>query len=467
MTIRTISVYLSRLRIFTLLLLICTLSACTIGNLTVSAPAKGPIQLYDVHGTLICQLHGLDPQQDCLAPNSAPRKVAFQFIDYALNELASDLHVKVANLPSSALNVSTTLDLNLQKQVLQKARQYIATMVTTHNMHNAAVVMLDYHTGALRALLGSLDSPTTTPAINVATQDPRQLASIFKPFVYASAFEQGISPGEVLYDGPFSVGTPPYSPHNFDQRFHGYMSYRTALQNNYNIPVLKTFVKTGFAALRKNVLAMGLTPQEIGPQEMGPEGYSLALGPRGATLLDTTVAYGTMADEGMHVPPHAIEKISMSSGQIVYTTKPRGTQALSPQTAFMLTDVMGDAYARIPEFGTCSSLELYATTQAQCLAGNPGSVRPAAVHSGAVETFRNTFTIGYTPDLVVGSWAGNSDDSPMFNITGLDGAAHIWHDSMLLAEAGKPIQQFPAPPTGVVKKTVAYPHLTTTDWYRV
>jgi membrane peptidoglycan carboxypeptidase len=463
MTIRTISVYLSRLRIFTLLLLVYTLSACTVGNLSASVPAKGPIQLYDIHGALICQLHGQNPQQDCLLPNSGPRQVAFQFIDYALNELASDLRVKVANLPATALNVSTTLDLNLQKQVLQKARQYIATMATTHNMHNAAVVMLDYHTGALRALLGSLDSPTTTPAINVATQDPRQLASIFKPFIYATAFEQGISPGEVLYDGPFSVGTPPYSPHNFDQRFHGYMSYRTALQNNYNIPVLKTFVKTGFAALRKNVLAMGLTPQEIGTEG----NYSLALGTYGATLLDTTVAYGTMADGGMHVPPHAIEAISTSDHQIIYTAKPQGTQALSPQTAFMMTDIMSDNNARTQDLGACSPLELYTNTKEQCLAGNLGAVWSAAAHSGAVETFRDTFTIGYTPDLIVGSWAGNSDFSPMFDITGLDGAADIWHDSMLLAEADKPIQQFPAPPPGVVKKTVAYPHLTTTDWYRV
>lgn len=459
MTIHNIPIYVSRLRIVTLLLLACTLSACTRGSVAANPPSKGPIRLYDVHGTLICQLHGQNPQLDCQANNSASRQVAFQFINYALNELASDLHVNVANLPSSALNVSTTLDLNLQKQVLQKARQYIATMATIHHMTNAAVVILDYHNGAILSLLGSLDS---TSSFNVVTQQSRQPSSIFKPFVYATAFEQGISPGEVLYDGPFSVGTPPYSPFNFDQKFHGYMSYRSALQNNYNIPALKTYVKTGFAALKKNVLAMGLTPQDIGTAG----NYSISLGTNEVPLLDATVAYGTMANGGIHVPPHTIEKISTSDNQIIYTAKPQGTQAIRPQTAFMMTDIMSDENARTHDLGACSPLELYTTTQAQCLAGNPGTVRPAAAHSGMVADFRDTLAVGYTPDLIVGSWAGNSDDSPMSEITGLDGASYIWHDSMLLAEAGKPLQQFPAPPPGVVKKTVAYPHLTTTDWYR-
>jgi membrane peptidoglycan carboxypeptidase len=437
------------------------LSACTYGSPTTNPQTKGPIQLYDAHGILICQLHGQNPQLDCLAKNSVQRPFAFQFIDYALNELASDLHTSVTNLPSSALNVSTTLDLNLQKQVLQKAKQYITTMTITHHMTNAAVVMLDYHNGAIRSLIGSLDNPTANPPLNVATQHSRQLGSIFKPFVYATAFEQGISPGEVVYDGPFSVGTPPYSPYNYDHTFHGYMSYRSALQNNYNIPVLKLFVKTGFDAVRKNVLAMGLTPGDIGTEGY----YSIPLGPTGAPLLDATVAYGTMANGGIHIPPHAIEKISASAGHIVFAAKPQGTRALSPQIAFMMTDIMSNENARAHDFGACSPFELYTTTQKQCQAGNPGSVRPAAVHSGMTNSFRDTLTVGYTTDLVIGSWAGNSDSSLMSNVSGLDGASHIWHDSILLADAGKPIQQFPGPPPGVVKKTIDYPHLTTTDWY--
>lgn len=281
--------------------------------------------------------------------------------------------------------------------------------------------------------------------------------------MYATAFEQGISPGEVVYDAPFSVGqgSQAYSPVNYDRRFHGYMSYRHALQNVSNIPALKLYVKTGFDALRKNVIAMGIKPADIGTSGY----YSLPFGPINFPLLDETVAYGTMANGGVHVPPHAIDKISTADTHVIFGRVPQGTQALSPQTAFMMTDVMSDNAARYYEFGSCSPLLLYTTTQEQCRAGNPGMVRSAAVYGRMNETCRDTTTIGYTTDLVVGAWSGNNTADPMINITGMDGATRIWHDTVLLAEGQKPITPFPGPPAGVVKKTISYPNLTTTDWY--
>ncbi|HLG64762.1 MAG TPA: penicillin-binding transpeptidase domain-containing protein [Ktedonosporobacter sp.] len=458
---------LSRLqRNILLFLLMGLFSACSGGNPSPTATqVKGAIQLFDLHGKLICQIHGQDAQLDCFNHNAPQSAVAFQFIDYAVSELASDLHTSVAKLPSSALTVSTTLDLALQQQILQRTKQYIATMAATHNMRNAAVVMIDYHNGAIRSLLGSLDGPTDNSPLDVVTgrQQRRQPGSVFKPFVYATAFNEGISPGEVVYDGPFSVatGAGPYSPVNYDRRFHGYMSYRSALQNNFNIPALKLFVKTGFAPVEKMASDLGI--KNLGPQDQ--LGYSLPLGPVAVPLLDATVAYGTMANGGVHLPPHAIEKISDPSGHVVYATQAQGTRALSPQAAFMLTDVMSDDNARRYEYGQCSPLLLYSSTEEQCKAGNPGPVRPAAVHVGETDTFRDTMAVGYTTDLVTGVWTGNSDYSPMFNIVGVDGAARIWHDTMLLAEGNAPVQPFPGPPPGVVKKTVSYPNLTTTDWY--
>ncbi|HZO74284.1 MAG TPA: penicillin-binding transpeptidase domain-containing protein [Ktedonobacteraceae bacterium] len=449
-----------------LFLLLGLFSACSGGNLT-TPQMKGAIQLFDLHGKLICQIHGQDAQLDCFNNNATQSAVAFQFIDYAVSELASDLHTSVAKLPSSALTVSTTLDLALQQQILQKTKQYIATMATTHNMRNAAVVMIDYHNGAIRSLLGSLDGPTDSSPLDVVTgkQIGRQVGSVFKPFVYATAFDEGISPGEVVYDGPFSItnGTSSqgYAPLNNDGRFHGYMSYRSALQNNFNIPVLKLFVKTGFAPVEKTAHALGLKDLKSPPLV----GYSMALGTGELPLLETTVAYGAMANGGVHVPPHAIEKISDASGHVVYATPSQGTRALSQQAAFMMTDVMSDDNARREEFGPCSLLLLYSNTEEQCNAGNPGTVRPAAVHVTATDTFRDTMAVGYTTDLVAGVWTGNNDYSPMFNITGVDGAARIWHDTMLLAEGSAPVQPFPGPPPGMVKKTVSYPNLTTTDWY--
>jgi len=449
-----------------LFLLLGLFSACSGGNPNPGATqAKGAIQLFDLHGKLICQIHGKDPRLDCFNNNAAQSAVAFQFIDYAVSELASDLHTSVANLPASALTVATTLDLGLQQQVLQKTKQYIDTMAPTHNMRNAAVVIIDYHNGAIRSLLGSLDGPTDNNPLDVVTgkQQKRQVGSVFKPFIYATAFDAGISPGEVVYDGPFSVATAagPYTPQNYDSRFHGYMSYRTALQNNFNIPALKLFVKTGFAPVEKTVGDLGI--KDLGPQSQ--LGYSMPFGPIGIPLLDATVAYGTMANGGIHIPPHAIETISDPDGHVVYASQPQGTRALSPQAAFMMTDVMSDDNARRYEYGQCSPLLLYSNTEEQCKAGNPGIVRPAAAHVGTIETFRDTMTIGYTTDLVTGVWAGNNNYDLMANITGSDGAARIWHDTMLLAEGNAPVQPFPGPPPGVVKKTVSYPNLTTTDWY--
>jgi len=102
----------------------------------------------------------------------------------------------------------------------------------------------------------------------------------------------------------------------------------------------------------------------------------------------------------------------------------------------------------------------------QCYAGNPGTVRPAAVKTGTTNDFKDSWTVGYTPDGdVIGVWTGNDDNSAMVDVTGIMGAAPIWHHAMLLAEQGRPIQDFPGPPSGVAKKTVHYPGLTTTDWY--
>lgn len=331
-------------------------------------------------------------------------------------------------------------------------------------MSNAAVVMLDYHTGAIRSFVGSLDSPTAANPLNVVTQTARQVGSAFKPFFYANAFAQGISPGEVVYDGPFAVGGPyGYAPYNYDGRYHGYMSYRSALQDDLNIAALKLFVKTGSASLRKMVQKLGLNDENLGPVD--PQYYSMPLGPMEMPLLDITVAYGTMANGGIHLTPHAIEKISASDGHIIYAARAQGTRALSIQAAFMITDVMSDQNGLAAAYGLCSPFLLYGGTEEQCKAGNPGPMRPAAVHGGVYDSFTDTMAIGYTTDLVTGAWTGNDDSSQMFNVNMLNGAMRIWHDSMLLAEANEPIKQFPGPPPGVVKKTVSYPALTTTDWY--
>jgi penicillin-binding protein 1A len=191
----------------------------------------------------------------------------------------------------------------------------------------------------------------------------------------------------------------------------------------------------------------------------------MVLGTLGIHLLDQTSAYGVFANGGVRIPPHAINEVTDTQGHLIYTFIPQGKRVISKQVAFLMTDVLSDNASRTFEFGKCSALYLYSNTQTQCYQGNPGTIRPAAVKTGTSQDFRDNWTVGYTPDYVMGVWAGNNDDSPMINLTGVDGAGPIWHDSMLLAEQGRPITGFHNP-GGLVRKTVSYPEgITTTDWY--
>lgn len=149
-------------------MLLSLLSACA-NNISLgqAQSQNGPIQFYDIHNQLICQLHGQNSQLDCLQHKDLS---SAYFIDAAVSELASDLHVDVDHLPTTALHVAATLDLSLEQQTYQKARQYIATMSATHNMHNASVVILDPHSGGIRALVGNTDTSYGGSQANLTAQ---------------------------------------------------------------------------------------------------------------------------------------------------------------------------------------------------------------------------------------------------------------------------------------------------------
>src|SRR5215469_7554385 len=390
--------------------------------------------------------------------------LAPHFANYALNELATTLHVKRTDLARLGLVVSTTLDLQLQNKILKIAQQHIAELARAHNMSNAAVVMIDYHNGAIRVLLGNIDPHNPRyGAFDVASQGYRQSGSSFKPFIYATAFAKGLSPGMPVLDGPLTIqmccGLPSYTPHNYDQGYHGLLPIRNALQNSFNIPAVKVLLRVGVDNALHTAQKMGITSY------VGTPNYTMVLGTLGIHLLDETAAFGVFANGGVRIPPHAIDTVVNTQGRLIYHFASNGERIISKQVAYMMTNVLSDNNARTFEFGKCSALFLYSNTSAQCYAGDPGLIRPAAVKTGTSQDFRDNWTVGYTTDYVMGVWAGNNDNSPMINITGVDGAAPIWHDSLLLAEQGRPAIGFQNP-GGLVKRTVSYPvGITTTDWY--
>jgi len=392
--------------------------------------------------------------QNTLAPH---------FVRYALNELAQELHVKIPDLSRAGLVVSTTLDLPLQDKVLKIAQGHIAALAKAHNMSNAAEVLIDYHNGDIRVLLGNINpNDPRTGAFDVASQGYRQPGSSFKPFIYATAFSHGVSPGDPVLDGPLTVqmccGLPAYVPHNYDLRYHGLITYRYALQNSFNIPAVKLVMKTGVDESLHTAQVMGINSYQ------GTPNYTIVLGSLGVHLLDETSAYGVFANGGMRVAAHAINTVTDIQGHVILHVLPTGKRVISKQTAFLITNVLSDNATRTYEFGKCSALDLHSSTDTQCYLGKPGTIRPAAAKTGTSTDFRDNWTVGYTSDYVMGVWAGNNDNSAMVNVTGVDGAAPIWHDSLLLAEQGRPIVGF-SNPGGVVKKTVSYGGITSSDWY--
>ncbi len=317
-------------------------------------------------------------------------------------------------------------------------------------------------------MLGSIDynNASIGGQYDVATQGYRQPGSSFKPYVYVTAFEQGASPAQAINDVPITIslpgGDPPtYTPQNYDLGYHGHMTLRCALQNLLNIPAVKVLQHVGIDNAMKTAQDMGLSSYQ------GTPGYSLVLGGLGVHLIDHTSAYGTFANGGVHVPYYTVDKVVFATTHQTYVHKlDHGKQVLSPQLAYMMTNVLSDNPSRTPEFFDCNVLQLYSNSQADCWNGNRGSVRPAAVKTGTTNDFHDNWTVGYTTDYVMGVWAGNNDNTPMSRaITGVQGAAPIWHDSMLVAEQDHPIRDF-TNPGGLQWATVTYPDgVQTSDWF--
>src|SRR5258707_1955626 len=235
------------------------------------------------------------------------------FSNYTINELTNILHVKRADLSRSGLLVSTTLDLPLQNQILKIAQTHIAEMAASHNMSNAAEVLIDFHNGAIRTLLGNIDpNNPQNGQFDVAADGYRQPGSSFKPFIYATAFAHGVSPGMPVYDTPLTIqmccGLPSYTPHNYDQRFHGLISYRYALQNSFNVPAVKLLMQTGVDQALHTAQVMGINSY------VGTPNYTMVLGTLGVHLLDQTSAYGAFANGGVRVLPHSVDTITDVQG---------------------------------------------------------------------------------------------------------------------------------------------------------
>ncbi|MFN8471945.1 MAG: transglycosylase domain-containing protein [Anaerolineae bacterium] len=365
--------------------------------------------------------------------DGAPAFRAPHFTVYVRNLLEARYGAELVN--GGGLQVTTSIDLDVQEMAEATARRYVAQLSENHptepdhHVGGAAVVALDPGTGQILAMVGSPDYwQARDGAVNVALAE-RQPGSAIKVVTYAAAFSHGLTPATVVNDVPTSFQTQeqePYLPRNYDQVWHGPLTLRRALATSSNMVAVKVLDRIGLDAFRETAHALGLN----GFDEH--QGLALTLGAGEVRLLDLTAAYATFAAQGVYRSPVGILEVRDSGGQVLERWEPTaGVQAVSPQVAYLITDILSDDSARIPAFGEESVLHLS---------------RPAAAKTGTTTDFRDNWTFGYTPDLAVGVWVGNPDGTPMVRTSGITGAGPIWHDVMEAAQRGKPVHAFTQPP---------------------
>lgn len=370
-------------------------------------------------------------------------------------------------LEKGGLRVITSLDADKQRIAEEIVRISVEKNSKKFNVNNAALVAIDPKTGDLLALVGSKNyygesSPSGCisgknckfdPNVNVAVASLPP-GSSFKPFVYAALFKKGFTLNSILYDveTEFNVGcttehTPNapyvkegdcYNPQNYDGKFRGPISIRNALAQSLNIPAVKALYLAGLDKSIELANDFGINTMD----KKKDANLSLVLGGGGVKLIEQTSAYGVFASEGIKNDFKMILKITTSSGNVLENKAVQHTnkQVLEKNIALEITDILSDNVARTPVFGATSPLYF--------------ADRPVAAKTGTANDYRDAWTFGYTPSLVVGVWAGNNDYSPMNRAGGVSAAAPIWNEFMVKALIGSSVEQFKKPDVPITGKPV-------------
>ncbi|HEY0493304.1 MAG TPA: transglycosylase domain-containing protein [Candidatus Dormibacteraeota bacterium] len=338
-------------------------------------------------------------------------------------------------LQQGGLTVITTIDWNLQSIAERQVRQQVLSL-KSHHVTDGSLVAIDPRSGGVLAMVGSAGSDLPGGEYNM-TLIPRQPGSAFKMFTYAAAIESGkFTMASWVLDEPITVRMPDgstYTPRNYDGWYHGWQPLPHALGNSLNIPAVKVEIGTGIARVVDVARRMGL--QSLN-QPVASYQPSLTLGGYEVPLLQMADGASTLASQGTHRQPQGILEIRSHQGSPLYRYESRQNEkpGLSPEVSFIMSEMLSDDRNRSLAFGANSSL---------VIAGHR-----VAAKTGTTNDFRDNLTVGYTPNLAVAVWVGNADHSAMQNVTGIVGAAPIFHGFMSEALAGKPDTWF-SPPAGL------------------
>ena len=321
-------------------------------------------------------------------------------------------------LEKGGLRVTTTLDWELQEIAEKAVTEGVKRNTELYGGKNAALVAKDANTGQILAMVGSADYFDTENEgnFNVATQGLRQPGSAFKPFAYLTAFEKGYTPDTVVFDVPTefdTTGRPEksYKPHNFDEQFRGPISLKEALAESINIPAVKTLYLAGIDETLETVRNFGINTLN----ERSRFGLSLVLGGGEVKLTELVGAYTVLAEEGIKHDEAVVLKIKTSKGKVLEEYADKAEIVVDSQYPRLINEILSDVSLRAPLFSASLGL-----TQVENY--------DVALKTGTTNNYVDAWTIGYTPDIVVGVWAGNNHREPLKQKGGsILAAVPIWH----------------------------------------
>ena len=342
------------------------------------------------------------------------------FIDYCI-QLLIDQYGPDA-VYKQGLKVYTTLDPKMQADA-EKAAALTPTYYTDKNklkQPQSALVAVDPKTGFIKAMIGGRG----TDQFNRAVLAERQPGSSFKPFVYLNALEQGATPNTMIDDSPIKGD---WNPQNYDRRFHGKITMRTALTYSYNVPAVKISNQYGNDKVVALAKKLGITTLvEGGAQTDANPAMALGGLTHGVTPLEMAGAFGGFANMGQFNKPVAISKIVDRNGKVIFEYKPNPVQVCKPASVYMLVNMMQDVMRHGTGTGAAIS-------------------RPCAGKTGTTSEYRDAWFVGFTPNLSTAVWIGDDNNDPLSGMTGGGEPATIWHAFMANAVDELPVEDFKRP----------------------
>ncbi|WP_196594340.1 transglycosylase domain-containing protein [Pectinatus sottacetonis] len=343
--------------------------------------------------------------------STANFKIASYFVDYVTQKLIDKYGAD--KVYKEGLKIYTTLDLNMQRDAEAAMKKLPNSRKDKNGLEQpqGALIAIDPHTGYIKAMVGGRG----TDKFNRATMAVRQPGSAFKPFVFATAFENNMSPNTLVDDAPIKIGS--WQPQNDEHTFSGLVNIRQIATHSINIPTIKLAYSLGIDRVLDTAQKLGISTLVLDGAS-NDRNLAAALGglTKGVTPFDMAAAYSAFDNDGVYIKPTPIIKIVDRNGKVIEQNQPEKHQAITQRSAHLVTSILQDVITH----GTGRGANIN---------------RPAAGKTGTTDDYKNAWFVGYTPELVTAVWVGCDDNTKMPGMYGGTVPATIWKTFMTSALA--------------------------------